>query len=67
MNIGMRVRIKGSYDNDELQLTGKIGNLVDINEHNSDGDFYGVQFPGSSLTYYFWEKELEVMPHSTTE
>jgi len=43
---------------DSCGFSNKVGVLVDINEHNSDGDFYGVQFPGVSSIVYFWKHEL---------
>jgi len=40
----------------------KVGILAKINEHNEDGDFYGVQFPESEAIYYFWRDEIVVLP-----
>lgn len=42
-------------------FSGKTGVLARINEHNTDGDFYGVKFEGFSHLVYFWQHELHVM------
>lgn len=46
---------------DNCGLSGKVGKLARINEHNTDGDFFGVQFAGQPHIVYFWAHELHVM------
>ena len=47
-------------EQDNCGASGKIGTLAYINEHNEDGDFYGVSFPGQERLVYFWAHELQV-------
>jgi hypothetical protein len=46
-------------------VSGWVGTLVNINEHNDDGDFYGVSFPEQAHLVYFWAHELEVLTQIT--
>lgn len=55
LHIGATVRVAMNEPDKQ------IGQLVDINEQNTDGDFYGVRFPGMEETVYHWAQELEVI------
>lgn len=48
-------------EHDNCGFSGKVGTLARINEHNTDGDFFGVSFPGNPHIVYFWAHELHVM------
>ena len=71
LQIGMKVRILPTFP-DEPVWHGKVGKLVEINEQNTDGDFFGVNFPDEA-TYdtahhvvYSWREELEMVASSET-
>ena len=52
-------------ETDNCGVSGSVGTLANINEHNTDGDFYGVSFAGQSHLVYFWAHELKVLTQIT--
>jgi hypothetical protein len=70
LKVGALVRVEcnsGCFctEQDNCGLSGKVGTLANINEHNTDGDFYGVSFPGQPHLVYFWTHELQAITLST--
>jgi hypothetical protein len=67
--IGTLVKIVRAMDAEETRYVGMTGTLTDIQEHNHDGDFYGITFPteetldtiGQTFTVYFWREEFELV------
>lgn len=55
LRVGATVRVAMNEENKQ------VGELVDINPYNQDGDVYGVRFPGMDETVYYWAQELEVI------
>lgn len=49
---------------DYCKYNNRVGTLARINEHNEDGDFYGVVFNGSKHAVYFWLNELKPEPQT---
>lgn len=48
----------------EEEYTGVRAEITRINEHNSDGDFYGIELhrvDGPPHTVYFWAEELTLV------
>jgi hypothetical protein len=69
LKIGALVRASCSgcccTEEDNCGVSGRIGVLANINEHNEDGDFYGVSFTEEAHLLYFWARELKVLDQIT--